>query len=151
MNKNRYLKSIDLLQAIIGIILALMSFVFLPVCPPLLNGMHMSCYYTGVLLTVAGIVLFILAVSNYFIKHSAVNKIIVGMQGVVAVLSYLIPSKIIPIAVGTNMHGQTKLIGLCTKPMRCWNSFRVSSICLLIVVILVLLYLAIQYVTKKTK
>lgn len=149
MHKDKYLKVISLIQAIMGLILALMSFVLVPVCGPMKNGMHMSCYYTGILVTVAGVILLVLGLVNYYIDQKMWNKLVAFIQIVIAALSYMIPSKIIPIAIGTNMHGKTKFIGLCMKPMRCWDSFRATSACLLIVAILALVYLGIQYVTKK--
>lgn len=148
MHKDRYLKLINLLQVLMGAVLALMSFVLLPVCGPMKNGMHMACYYTGILVTVSGVVLIALGLGNYFVTKPILHKLIAFAQIAVAALSYMIPSKIIPIAIGTNMHGKTKFIGLCMKPMRCWDSFRATSICLLIVAILALIYLGMQYVTK---
>ncbi len=149
MHTNKSLQTINYLQIIVAVILAAMSFIILPVCGPMKNGMHMSCYYTGILETVVGIVLFVLAIVNLTNKNALVHKILPFAQIVIAAIAYMIPTKIIPIAVGTTMNGKTKLIGLCMKPMRCWTSFRGCSICLLIVVLLALIYLGMQYVTKK--
>lgn len=41
MHKYRYLKIVSLIQALLGLILAAMSFILVPVCPPM-HGMHMS-------------------------------------------------------------------------------------------------------------
>lgn len=148
MHKYRYLKIVSLIQALLGLILAAMSFVLVPVCPPM-HGMHMSCFYTGILVTCSGIIILILAALNYFLQKDGWNKLIALVQIIIAALAYMIPSKIIPVAIGTNMQGHTRFIGLCMKPMPCWNSFRASSICLLLIVIIALVYLAMQYVMKK--
>ncbi|ADC90435.1 DUF4418 family protein [Mageeibacillus indolicus] len=149
MHKEKCLKSISLIQVIMGIIVAAMSFVLVPVCGPMPNGKYMSCHYTGILITVAGVVLIVLALINYLVKNGALNKVLAIVQIVVAALSYMIPSKIIPVAIGVGMNGKTRYIGLCMKPMQCWNSFHASSVCLLIVVILALIYLAVHFVMKK--
>ena len=56
-------KTVNILVLFLGLVLALTPFVIAPVCPPMANGMRMSCYYSGLLATGAGIGIIITSIN----------------------------------------------------------------------------------------
>ena len=47
-------KILFILNAILGVVLALTPFVLFPVCGPMPNGKHMMCHYSGIFIAGMG-------------------------------------------------------------------------------------------------
>ena len=55
-----------ILNALLGVVLALTPFVLFPVCGPMPNGKYMMCHYSGIF--IAGIRAINANLSNYFAR-----------------------------------------------------------------------------------
>ena len=81
------------ITAIAGIILAMTPFLIFPVCDTLRpDGSHMSCWYSGVLITVSGALIFIMQ----FVKKFPALRLIITLC--LAVSCWLVPQRIIDVA-----------------------------------------------------
>lgn len=143
------LKVMSIVQAILALVIALLPFVLMPVCGPMKNGHYMSCHYSGILVTVAGVVLIAVAALQYFGRRKMVGMLTALGQMVIALLCYLIPHKIIPVQIGVNMKGMPKFMGICGKDgMPCVHTFATLSWLLLAVGVIALVYFIIQILKK---
>lgn len=80
------------ISAFAGVILALIPFVLFPVCESLRpDGSHMACWYSGIFITVAGVVIAILSC----VKRFRVMSLIASMC--LAVSCWLVPHRVIDI------------------------------------------------------
>ena len=93
-------KTVNILVLFLGLVLALTPFVIAPVCPPMANGMRMSCYYSGLLATGAGIGIIITSIISIFVKNKVINVILYIVNVVAGLSVHLIPNRIIKISIG---------------------------------------------------
>lgn len=151
--KNKSIQSILFIgQAILGLLLALLPFVLSPVCPPMKNGHYMSCHYSGILLTVMGVIIIALALLPLGIHRRLMGMISSALNLILAVIAYLIPHRILPVPTGViNGKGMPVLFGLCNKDtMPCTQTFHHVSIVLLLLGVLALVTLIFQILKKET-
>ncbi len=81
------------INAFAGVILALIPFVLFPVCESLRpDGTHMACWYSGIFITIAGVVIAILSCVKRLRAVSFIASICL------AVSCWLVPHKIIEIS-----------------------------------------------------
>ena len=101
-------KFLSLLNAILGVALSLTPFVLFPVCAePRPDGTPMNCWYSGVFLTVMGIVVVAFSLLSFWGKLPALFTV---LSAVAAVMCWLVPNRIISLA------GEGWACALCSRP-----------------------------------
>lgn len=102
------------MNSILGLILALTPFVLFPVCNKLMkNGKPMPCHYSGLLIVGMGLVIVIVSVLAIWLKKKWLDTVAYLISLVAAVLSYMIPKRIIEVG---HMKVDGWQCGLCKSP-----------------------------------
>lgn len=101
----------------LSIIIALLPFVLVPVCPALPNGMHMPCYYSGILVTVFGVILAVLAVLLLFLQNVWVQRGLSLLALLICFFIYAVPHRILLVPYGMSHEtGNVLYMGTCGNP-----------------------------------
>ena len=136
-------KSVNIIVLLLGVILALTPFVIAPVCPPMANGMRMSCYYSGLLATGVGIGIIVTSLISIFVNNKIINVILSIINIIAGICVHLIPNKIIKISIGMGKDGNPRFMGYCMKDsMECikHNTFTIVSVLGISIAIISLIY-----------
>lgn len=145
-------KSVNIIVLFLGAILSLTPFVIAPVCPPMANGMRMSCYYSGLLATGVGIGIIVTSLISIFVNNKIIN-IVLSIINIIAGLSvHLIPNKIIKISIGMGKDGNHRFMGYCMKDsMECikHNTFTIVSVLGISIAIVSLIYVVYVLIKKE--
>lgn len=148
-------KIINIIVLIFGIILSLIPFVIAPVCPPMKNGMRMSCYYSGTLVMYLGISIILISLLTIVTKSKKILILSNILNIIVAGMIHLIPHGIIKIQYGYNhMNNMPKFFSYCSKDnMSCvmHNTFVISSIFAGIIILLSIISIIYFIISKKEK
>lgn len=145
-------KSVNVIVLLLGAILALTPFIIAPVCPPMANGMRMSCYYSGLLATGVGIGIIITSIISIFVKNKVINVILYIVNVVAGLSVHLIPNKIIKISIGMGKDGNPRFMGYCMKDsMECikHNTFTIVSILGIAIAIVSAIYIVYVLIKKE--
>lgn len=150
MQQNKWIRVIPALQILLGLVTALLPFVLYPVCGPMKNGHYMSCHYSAILVTIAGVVLIALGLVQLLKGGVLWARITSVLQLLIALACYLIPHRIIPVKYGYNAKkGMDLFLGICGNPkMPCVTTFAILSWVLLAIGLLALVYFIIQLLRK---
>lgn len=101
-------KKLSLVVLVLGVILALASFVLFPICSKLMaNGGHMKCWYSGIFVTVMGGVV---VLSSLISLTGRLLPLWYIVSGAAALLCWLVPRGIVKVA------GDGWACGLCGNP-----------------------------------
>ena len=101
-------KFLSLMNAILGAALALAPFVLFPVCSePRPDGTPMNCWYSGVFITIMGIVLLVFSLLSLWGKLPA---LFTALSIAAAAMCWLVPNGAI------NLSGEGWACGLCARP-----------------------------------
>lgn len=145
-------KSVNILVLLLGVILALTPFVIAPVCPPMANGMRMSCYYSGLLATGVGIGIIVTSLISIFVNNKIINVILSIINIIAGISVHLIPNKIIKISIGMGKDGNPRFMGYCMKDsMECikHNTFTIVSVLGISIAIISLIYVVYVSIKKE--
>lgn len=145
-------KSVNIIVLLLGVILALTPFVIAPVCPPMANGMRMSCYYSGLLATVVGIGIIVTSLISIFVNNKIINVILSIINIIAGICVHLIPNKIIKISIGMGKDGNPRFMGYCMKDsMECikHNTFTIVSVLGISIAIISLIYVVYVSIKKE--
>ena len=145
-------KSVNIIVLLLGVILALTPFVIAPVCPPMANGMRMSCYYSGLLATGVGIGIIVTSLISIFVKNKIINVILSIINIIAGICVHLIPNKIIKISIGMGKDGNPRFMGYCMKDsMECikHNTFTIVSVLGISIAIISLIYVVYVSIKKE--
>lgn len=145
-------KSVNIIVLLLGVILALTPFVIAPVCPPMANGMRMSCYYSGLLATGVGIGIIVTSLISIFVNNKIINVILSIINIIAGICVHLIPNKIIKISIGMGKDGNPRFMGYCMKDsMECikHNTFTIVSVLGISIAIISLIYVVYVLIKKE--
>lgn len=145
-------KSINIIVLLLAVILALTPFVIAPVCPPMANGMRMSCYYSGLLATGVGIGIIVTSLISIFVNNKIINVILSIINIIAGICVHLIPNKIIKISIGMGKDGNPRFMGYCMKDsMECikHNTFTIVSVLGISIAIISLIYVVYVSIKKE--
>ena len=145
-------KSVNVIVLLLGVILALTPFVIAPVCPPMANGMRMSCYYSGILATGVGIGIIVTSLISIFVNNKIINVILSIINIIAGICVHLIPNKIIKISIGMGKDGNPRFMGYCMKDsMECikHNTFTIVSVLGISIAIISLIYVVYVSIKKE--
>ncbi len=145
-------KSVNVIVLLLGVILALTPFVIAPVCPPMANGMRMSCYYSGLLATGVGIGIIVTSLISIFVNNKIINVILSIINIIAGICVHLIPNKIIKISIGMGKDGNPRFMGYCMKDsMECikHNTFTIVSVLGISIAIISLIYVVYVSIKKE--
>lgn len=145
-------KSVNVIVLLLGVILALTPFVIAPVCPPMANGMRMSCYYSGLLATGVGIGIIVTSLISIFVNNKIINVILSIINIIAGICVHLIPNKIIKISIGMGKDGNPRFMGYCMKDsMECikHNTFTIVSVLGISIAIISLIYVVYVLIKKE--
>ena len=145
-------KAVNILVLFLGLILALTPFVIVPVCPPMANGMRMSCYYSGLLATGVGIGIIVTSLISIFVNNKIINVILSIINIIAGICVHLIPNKIIKISIGMGKDGNPRFMGYCMKDsMECikHNTFTIVSVLGISIAIISLIYVVYVSIKKE--
>ncbi|WP_314557516.1 DUF4418 family protein [uncultured Parvimonas sp.] len=145
-------KSVNIIVLLLGVILALTPFVIAPVCPPMANGMRMSCYYSGLLATGVGIGIIVTSLISIFVNNKIINVILSIINIIAGICVHLIPNKIIKISIGMGKDGNPRFMGYCMKDsMECikHNTFTIVSVLGISIAIISLIYVVYVSIKKE--
>lgn len=145
-------KSVNIIVLLLGVILALTPFVIAPVCPPMANGMRMSCYYSGLLATGVGIGIIVTSLISIFVNNKIINVILSIINIIAGISVHLIPNKIIKISIGMGKDGNPRFMGYCMKDsMECikHNTFTIVSVLGISIAIISLIYVVYVSIKKE--
>lgn len=145
-------KIINVVILLLGVILALTPFVIAPVCPPMANGMRMSCYYSGLLVTYVGTGIVITSLISILLNNKVINIVLTIINAIAGVCVHLIPNKIIKISIGAGKDGTPRFMGYCMKDtMECikHNTFTIVSVLGISIAVISLLYIVYIFIKKE--
>ena len=145
-------KIINVVILLLGVILALTPFVIAPVCPPMANGMRMSCYYSGLLVTYVGTGIVITSLISILLNNKVINIVLTIINAIAGVCVHLIPNKIIKISIGTGKDGAPRFMGYCMKDtMECikHNTFTIVSVLGILISVISILYIVYIFIKKE--
>ena len=104
-------KILFILNALLGVVLALTPFVLFPVCGPMPNGKYMMCHYSGIFITGMGALIVVLSLLALWGHRQRWVAPLSGVLSIVAaLLSYLVPMRIVVIGNKATMGWEC---GLC--------------------------------------
>ena len=104
-------KILFILNALLGVVLALTPFVLFPVCGPMPNGKYMMCHYSGIFITGMGALIVVLSLLALWGHRKRWVAPLSGVLSIVAaLLSYLVPMRIVVIGNKATMGWEC---GLC--------------------------------------
>ena len=104
-------KILFILNALLGVVLALTPFVLFPVCGPMPNGKYMMCHYSGIFITGMGALIVVLSLLALWGHRKRWVAPLSGVLSIVAaLLSYLVPMRIVVIGNKATMGWEG---GLC--------------------------------------
>lgn len=146
---------INIIILILGVTLSLIPFVIAPVCPPMKNGMRMSCYYSGTLVMYLGISIILISILTIAIKSKKICILLNIVNIIIASIVHLVPHGIIKIQYGYNpLNNMPKFFAYCSKDnMSCvmHNTFVISSIFAGIIILLSVISIIYLVISKKEK
>ena len=91
-------KILFILNALLGVVLALTPFVLFPVCGPMPHGKYMMCHYSGIFITGMGALIVVLSLLALWGHRKRWVAPLSGVLSIVAaLLSYLVPMRIVVI------------------------------------------------------
>ena len=103
-------KILFILNALLGVVLALTPFVLFPVCGPMPNGKYMMCHYSGIFITGMGALIVVLSLLALWGHRKWAASLSGVLSIVAALLSYLVPMRIVVIGNKATMGWEC---GLC--------------------------------------
>ena len=145
-------KFINFIVLLLGVVLALTPFIIAPVCPAMANGMRMSCYYSGLLVTYVGTGIVITSLISILLNNKVINIVLTIINAIAGVCVHLIPNKIIKISIGAGKDGTPRFMGYCMKDtMECikHHTFTIVSILGIAVSIISIMYLIYIFIKRE--
>ena len=136
----RIKKYILIANSILGLLIALVPFVLFPVCSTLKpDGSHMGCFYSGIFITVMGILAVIFSLLALKAKFSSLFTLLSACAGL---MCWLVPNRII------TLEGDGWICALCSMENHACRADTMPAVCALISVLIVLsvIYLVVNFV-----
>ena len=118
------------INAVLGGVLALAPFVLFPVCAdPKPDGTPMGCYYSGIFITIMGVLVIVFSLLSAQQKKWGALSFIAS--GTAAALCWLVPNKIVPVG------GADWACGICGKADHACRVTTMPAVGVLVAVIVV--------------
>ena len=136
----RIKKYILIANSILGLLIAFTPFVLFPVCSALKpDGSHMGCFYSGIFITVMGVIVLLFSLLALKAKFSSLFTLLSACAGL---MCRLVPNRII------TLEGDGWLCGLCSMENHSCRADTMPAIYALISVLIVLsvIYLVVNFV-----
>ena len=84
----------NVIVCILGIVLAITPYVIAPICP-VMDGVKMGCYYSGLLALHLGVTIAIISIILMFVKNKVVDIVLNILNACIALSVHLIIHRVI--------------------------------------------------------